>query len=112
MGNPIFEMATSYPEMKKYFGFLAGFAYAIPYSIFGVYFGKITGKVNRGLMLSLCMLASGAVMSATGFFDSFIIMVALRMLLGLISSAFNPLSFSILADIFPIEKRTTINSIL
>jgi MFS family permease len=47
------------------------------------------------------MLASGAIMSATGFFDSFILMVFLRVLLGLVSSAFNPLSFSILAEIFP-----------
>ena len=62
--------------------------------------------------MSLCMLASGAIMSATGFFDSFILMVFLRVLLGLISSAFNPLSFSILAEIFPKEKRATINSIL
>jgi MFS family permease len=58
------------------------------------------------------MLASGATMSATGYFDSFTLMVILRVLLGLISSAFNPLSFSILAEIFPKEKRATINSIL
>lgn len=91
---------------------MTGFAYSIPFSIFGIYFGKITNNINRGLVLTLCMIASGAIMNATGFFDSFILLVVLRILLGLISSAFNPLSFSILADIFPTEKRATINSIL
>jgi hypothetical protein len=32
-------MSTAYPDMKQYFGFLTGFAYSIPFSIFGIYFG-------------------------------------------------------------------------
>ena len=39
-------------------------------------------------------------------------MVAMRFLHGMISSAVNPLAFSIMSDYFPQDKRSTANSII
>ena len=58
------------------------------------------------------MIVSSAIMASIAFIDSFILMAFMRVFLGFVSSAFNPLSFSILADYFPKEKRATVNSIL
>lgn len=39
-------------------------------------------------------------------------MVIMRFLHGLISSAVNPLAFSLMSDFFPPEKRSTANSVI
>lgn len=51
-------------------------------------------------------------MIATGYYDSFILLAVLRITQGAISSGFNPLSFSLLAEYFPPDKRATANSLL
>lgn len=91
---------------------MTGFAYTIPFALCGIYFGKLTNKVNRKFTLAACMLLSAANMGIVGFFDSFALLAAGRVLGGLVSSAFNPMSFSLLAEYFPPERRTTANSIL
>lgn len=54
---------------------------------------------------SLCMIA-------TGYYKSFYVLAAARVLHAIFSSGFNPMSFSLLAEYFPPERRTTANSIL
>lgn len=110
--NPIYEMATNYPELQKYFGLLTGFAYSIPFAGFGLWWGKMANNVNRKWMLGILMILTGVQFGIISFVDSFLILALMRPLLGLVSSAFNPLSFSLLADYFPPERRTTANSIL
>jgi MFS family permease len=51
-------------------------------------------------------------MGISGFTDSFLAFALMRPLLGILSSIFNPLSFSLLADYFPAERRATANSII
>jgi MFS family permease len=77
-----------------------------------LYFGKLTDKVNRKWFISIAMALSAMTMGAAGFMDSFAILAGSRVLLGIISSIFNPMSFSLLTDYFPAEKRTTANSIV
>ena len=50
--------------------------------------------------------------SITGFTSSFGILVLMRILHGGLSAATNPLSYSIVADYFPPEKRGTANAVL
>ena len=112
MGNPVFEISTAYPELAGSFGFLTGFAYTIPFAFCGLFFGGLTDKVNRKWMISIFMALSAVSMGAAGFMDSFMILAGSRFLLGLISSVFNPMSFSLLTDYFPADKRATANSIV
>mmetsp|Transcript_8896 Transcript_8896/g.15092 ORF Transcript_8896/g.15092 Transcript_8896/m.15092 type:complete len:165 (+) Transcript_8896:936-1430(+) len=105
-------MATAYPQLSQHFGFLTGFAYTLPFAFCGLFFGKIVPKVNRKFMLGICMALTAATMGVAGFVDSFAALAASRFVLGAVSSAFNPLSFSLLTEYFPPEKRATANSIL
>jgi MFS family permease len=57
------------------------------------------------IMASLCM-------GATGFSTSFGVLVAMRVIHGMLNAASNPLSFSLIADYFPKEKRATANSLI
>lgn len=105
-------MVTAYPALSQYFGVLTGFAYTIPFAVVGLWWGKIANKVNRKWMLGILMCISALQMGAISFVDSFFLMALMRPALGLVSSAYNPLSFSLLAEYFPPERRTTANSIL
>ena len=105
-------MSTEYPQLANYFGLLTGFAYTIPFAATGVFFGKIVNKVNRKFLLGALMVLSGVTMGATGLMTSFGVLAACRVAGAFISAGFNPLSFSLLADYFPPERRTTANTIL
>jgi MFS family permease len=63
-------------------------------------------------MISIFMAISSVTMGAVGFMDSFAVLAASRFILGFISSVFNPMSFSLLTDYFPANKRATANSIV
>ena len=58
------------------------------------------------------MALSGITMGAAGFMDSFFVLAASRYALGIISAMFNPMSFSLLTDYFPPNRRATANSII
>ena len=108
----MFEIAKAYPELTSQFGFLTGFAYTIPFALGGLYFGKQTDKINRKFVLGIAMALCALCMGISGFTDSFLAFALMRPLLGILSSIFNPLSFSLLADYFPAERRATANSII
>ena len=111
-GNPIFEIGKAYPELAGQFGFLTGFAYTIPFAFGGLYFGKITDKLNRKWCLGIAMALCGISMGVSGFATSFMAFALMRPVLGTISAIFNPLSFSLLSEYFPPERRATANSII
>ena len=78
----------------------------------GLFFGKTTPFVNRKMMLAAAMAGSGVTMGLISSLDSFGFLAMSRVLLGMIAAAFNPLSFSLLSEYFPDDKRATANSIL
>lgn len=55
----IYEISASYPQMHKYYGWLAGLAYTVPYSIAGLVMGSFSGGVNRKNFMSLAIIISG-----------------------------------------------------
>jgi MFS family permease len=72
----------------------------------------MTDKWNRKWTISAFMAAAACAMGGVAFFDSFLILAVSRFAIGLISSVFNPMSFSLLTDYFPADKRATANSIV
>ena len=105
-------MPTAYPELANNFGLLTGVAYTFPFAIMGLFIGRATPFVNRKMLLAAAMAGSGVTMGLISTLDSFGFLAMSRVLLGIIAAAFNPLSFSLLSEYFPDEKRGTANSIL
>lgn len=98
--------------MNTYYGLLVGLCYSVPYALSGLYAGSLTKSGNRKLMmigvvslLSLFQITSGVV-------NSFLVLAVLRFFHGAFSSATKPLAYSLIADYFPQDKRSTANSIL
>lgn len=112
LGNPIFEMTSSYPELSQHYGLLSGLVYTLPYSIAGLYAGQLADKVNRKTMLAVMIFLCGLSQSVTGLVNSFWVFVLMRMLHGAANSATVPLSYSLVTDYVRPENRTFVNSIL
>ena len=62
--------------------------------------------------MTIVMVLMSATQLATGFFDSFLIFVAMNVLHGAMSSFVNPLVYTIATDYFPPERRGFANSII
>jgi len=91
---------------------MSGLFYTLPYASFGLIAGKISDKVNRKLFLGITVIIASLMQGLAGFTNSFSVLVAMRMLHGCMNSATNPLSFSLISDYFPMEKRATANSMI
>lgn len=89
-----------------------GVYYTLPHALGGLYAGALARKGNRKMMLISVIAMLSALQVVGGVFDSFLIFAAVRILNGVLSSAINPVSFSLVSDFFPAERRTTANSIL
>jgi len=111
-GSPIYEISSAYHQLAENFGLLTGFAYTIPFAFMGLYWGGLTSKINRKWAISIFMAVAAVTMGACGFVESFALLAASRFILGFISSIFNPMSFSLLTDYFPADKRATANSLV
>ena len=98
--------------MAANYGNLTGLAYTLPFATFGLFVGKLTETVNRKWALAIVIGLAASAMGFTGFIDSFIVLAAMRVFHGMINSSTNPLSFSLISDYFPPERRATANSII
>merc|ERR1719230_2377798 len=58
--NPVYEIATAYPQLKSWYGLLVGLVYTVPYSFFGLVAGKISDSVNRKLFLGIVVALASA----------------------------------------------------
>merc|ERR1712151_1001669 len=58
------------------------------------------------------IILASLTMGVSSVTNSFFVLSAMRVVHGMLNSSSNPLSFSIIADYFPPEKRATANSII
>mmetsp|Transcript_10536 Transcript_10536/g.17676 ORF Transcript_10536/g.17676 Transcript_10536/m.17676 type:complete len:195 (+) Transcript_10536:364-948(+) len=112
MGSPFFEISKAYPELDLYYGLLVGMCYTVPHAVAGLYTGALTKTFNRKIMLVTVTLLLSAFQLTTGTVNSFTVLATLRFLHGAVSSAVNPLAFSLVADSFPKDKRNTANAVI
>ena len=110
--EPFFEISSSYPQLEAWYGTLAGLAYTLPYCIVGLFMGAITHRVNRKFLLGVTMMIGSISQFMMGRVDSFPLLCGMRVLHGSMNSATSPLTYSLVADYIPPEKRATANSIL
>ena len=91
---------------------LSGLIYTVPYSFAGLVAGNMSDKVNRKFFLGVVILLASVTMGISGAVNSFAVLGVMRVFHAMMNSASNPLSFSLIADYFPPDKRATANSII
>ncbi len=96
---------------NRYYGLISGAAFTIAFSVSGVFAGQLVDRFNRRILLGVTCILWSASNLVTGTVNSFALMVAMRFLLGVLQSFNNPSSLTLLADYFPLERRSTVNSV-
>ena len=86
--------------------------YTVPYMCCGLLMGSLTPMVNRKMILGLSMLLGGVSQFVSGTFNSFPLLCGMRVLHGSVNAATNPLSYSLIADYVPPNRRATANAII
>jgi MFS family permease len=89
--------------MDKYYGLLSGPAFAIAYSVCGIFAGQLSDMYNRKVLIGVSTILFSATTLIQGQTSSFLIFFLMRFLLGILQSIGNPTSMTLLADYFPIE---------
>lgn len=83
---------------------LSGLAFLIPYSLVGLYTGSLTDKTeNRKNLLGVVSILWSVTTLLSGAVDSFTVFAGMRVLLGVLESASNPLAYSLIRDYFPAD---------
>lgn len=87
-------------------GLLTGFAFAIVFTLTGVSAGRLADKVNRTNLLALSAICWGIITLICGFATSFIMLLVIRMIIAVAEAPVTAASLSLLADTYPIERRS------
>jgi len=78
----------------------------------GLVVGAFSHKVNRKFMLGCTMMLGGLTQFMAGTINSFPVLCGMRVLHGSLNSATTPLTYSLVSDYVPPNRRATANSIL
>ena len=90
---------------------LSGFAFTASFATFGIFGGLISDRCNRSLVIGVAAIAWSTCTLLIGSIDSFVGLFVFIYMLGFFESAFNPCAYSIIADNFHPDYRTTANSL-
>lgn len=90
---------------------LSGAVFALAYSVSGLFAGQLSDRSNRKMVLGTACILWSLTTIIQGTTNRFAVFFAMRLFLGVFQSVGNPTSLTILADYFPPERRSTVNSI-
>ncbi len=93
------------------FSILHGFAFAIFYTLIGIFLGRVADRWNRRNLIIIGMLIWVLATGAGGYVTGFVSLFIARMLVGVGEAALSPAAYSLLADYFPPERRARAMSI-
>ena len=86
--------------------FIQGWGFVLAYIIFSIPFGRIVDKVNRVRVLIGGIVIWSVATAACGFSKNSWQLVLSRSGVGAGEAALTPASWSIISDLFPVEKRS------
>lgn len=92
-------------------GFLYGTAFAVFYSLFGIPLGRLADSWYRGKLMAIGLALWSSMTALSGFANSFAMLAAARVGVGIGEASASPAAYSMIADYFPKEKRATALSI-
>lgn len=111
--NPFYELRTAIPEMAVYYGLLSGVIFLLPFSILGIFTGRLVDIVpSRKLMFGLVSILWSTTTLVQALFPNIYVFIIMRFFLGVFESTGNPLMYSLLRDLFPPNQRSTATSIV
>ena len=92
-------------------GFLYGTAFAVFYALFGIPLGRLADSWYRGRLMAIGLALWSSMTAASGFAQSFGMLAATRIGVGIGEASASPAAYSMIADYFPEERRATALSI-
>ncbi|MXO89882.1 spinster family MFS transporter [Pontixanthobacter aquaemixtae] len=92
-------------------GLLSGFAFAIFYATLGIPVAALADRVNRVNIISIALALWSAMTAVCGLAQNFVHLLLARIGVGIGEAGSSPPSHSIIADMYPAEKRALALSI-
>ena len=92
-------------------GFLYGTAFAVFYALFGIPLGRLADSWYRGRLMAIGLALWSSMTAMSGFAQSFGMLAAARIGVGIGEASASPAAYSMIADYFPKERRATALSI-
>jgi MFS family permease len=92
-------------------GLLGGLAFALLYSTLGIPIARLADRVNRVNIISISIFVWSLATALTGFARNFSQLLLARVMVGVGEAGCSPPAYSLLADYFRKEQRTTAFSI-
>lgn len=86
-------------------GLLAGFAFAIFYATLGLPVARLADKGNRVTIIAIALTIWSAMTAVCGLAQNFVQLLLARIGVGIGEAGSSPPSHSIIADLYPPEKR-------
>lgn len=92
-------------------GFLYGTAFAVFYALFGIPLGRLADSWYRGRLMAMGLALWSSMTALSGFANSFTMLAAARIGVGIGEASASPAAYSMISDSFPKERRATALSI-
>ncbi|WP_284124464.1 spinster family MFS transporter [Parerythrobacter aestuarii] len=92
-------------------GFLSGLAFALFYATLGIPVAALADRMNRVNIISIALALWSAMTAVCGLAQNFAQLLAARIGVGIGEAGSSPPSHSIIADLYPVEKRALALSI-
>lgn len=92
-------------------GFLYGTAFAVFYALFGIPLGRLADSWYRGRLMAIGLALWSSMTALSGFAQSYGMLAAARVGVGIGEASASPAAYSMIADYFPKERRATALSI-
>ncbi len=92
-------------------GFLYGTAFAVFYALFGIPLGRLADSWYRGRLMAMGLALWSSMTMLSGFANSFGMLAAARIGVGIGEASASPAAYSMISDRFPKERRATALSI-
>ena len=106
--DPKYMISIAIPGFSKgIFGIASGFAFTALFSIMVLFSGVASDNCSRRLILGVAGILWSITSITTGFSETVSEVVASRMMLGFFEAFCGPPAYSLIADYFPPEIRTT-----
>jgi MFS family permease len=111
--DPYYSIRVGIPNFtdEKY-GLLAGPTFTLVYATLILFTGTLADNYSRRLIFSIAAIMWSLTSIGTSFSHTLAMVSLNRMLLGVFEAFAPPAAYSLVADYFPPERRTTANAVL
>ncbi len=111
--DPYYSIRAGIPNFtdEKY-GLLAGPTFTLVYATLILFTGTLADNYSRRLIFTIAAIMWSLTSIGTSFSHTLAMISLNRMLLGVFEAFAPPAAYSLVADYFPPERRTTANAIL